>query len=288
MKKQERNTPMSSNFYNLGENTYLHNNVKLLYITKAKYGQDWVSTVHSHHFTEIFYIIKGNGNFQISNKHFPIKENDLIIVNSSIPHTEYSNGKTPLEYIVLGINGLEFYSPDNTDYMLQNFSHQRDESLFYLKTMLHEVNSKDPGFEDICQNLLGILISHIRRRSHVEFATTPENKATRECRFIEQYINEHFKEDVSLQHLSDLTYLNKYYLAHAFKNYKGISPINYLIQLRISEAKLLLETTNIPIAKIATQIGFSSQSYFTQTFRKFTNMSPREYRNTFEKRSSGN
>ena len=80
----------------------------------------------------------------------------------------------------------------------------------------------------------------------------------------------YFKEDITLQTLSDLTYLNKYYLVHAFKNYKGVSPINYLIEKRISEAKHLLGTTNFPIAKIASVVGFSSQSYFSQVFRKET------------------
>lgn len=273
---------MSNKFYKLNENAHQKVNVKLLYITEAKYGPDWSCTVHSHNFTEIFYILNGRGDFEVANKRFSIKENDLIVVNSSIPHAEYSDKKSPLEYIVLGINGLEFYSPKGTDYILQNFSHQREESLFYLKEMLHEIRLKESDFENICQNLLEILISHIMRRSHVELATAPENKATRECRFIEQYINEHFKEEISLQTLSDLTYLNKYYLAHTFKNYKGISPINYLIQLRIEEAKLLLETTNNSIAKIASQTGFSSQSYFTQTFRKTTGLTPREYRNAYE------
>jgi len=89
-------------------------------------------------------------------------------------------------------------------------------------------------------------------------------------------------EDITLQTLSDLTYLNKYYLVHAFKNYKGVSPINYLINRRLIEAKHLLATTNYPISKIAASIGFSSQSYFSQVFRKETGMSPNAYRQNEE------
>lgn len=275
---------MSNRFYKLNENEHQKINAKLLYITEARYGEDWISIPHAHHFTEIFYILKGKGSFKAANDHFPIKESDLIVVNSSVPHTEYSDKKETLEYIVLGINGLEFYTSDNTDYILQNFSYQREELSFYLKTMLREIRSKEPNFENICQNLLEILIAHIMRRSKIELTAAPIKKSTRECRFIEQYLNEHFKEDISLQTLSDLTYLNKYYLVHAFKNYKGISPISYLIQLRVEESKHLLETTNNSVAKIATQTGFSSQSYFTQTFRKVTGLTPSEYRKASESR----
>lgn len=275
---------MSNRFYKLNENEHQKISAKLLYITEARYGEDWASIPHTHHFTEIFYILKGKGSFKAANDHFSIKESDLIVVNSSVPHTEYSDKKDPLEYIVLGINGLEFYTSDNTDYILQNFSYQREELSFYLKTMLREIRSKEPNFENICQNLLEVLIAHIMRRSKIELTAAPTKKSTRECRFIEQYLNEHFKEDISLQTLSDLTYLNKYYLVHAFKNYKGISPISYLIQLRVEESKHLLETTNNSVAKIATQTGFSSQSYFTQTFRKVTGLTPSEYRKASEAR----
>ena len=114
------------------------------------------------------------------------------------------------------------------------------------------------------------------------YVQTIAKKITKECRFVEQYIDEHFMEDITLQTLSDLTYLNKYYLVHAFKNYKGVSPINYLINRRLVEAKHLLATTNYPISKIAASIGFSSQSYFSQVFRKETGMSPNAYRQNEE------
>ena len=73
-------------------------------------------------------------------------------------------------------------------------------------------------------------------------------------------------------------HLNKYYLAHSFKNNVGVSPIEYLNQVRIREAQTLLETTDYNIANISGMIGFSSQSYFTQTFRRHLNETPSEYR----------
>ena len=78
--------------------------------------------------------------------------------------------------------------------------------------------------------------------------------------------------------LSSLVHINKYYLVHAFKSYKGISPINYLIGRRVEEARYLLESTNYPVTKIGEITGFSSQSYFSQTFKKFAGISPNEYR----------
>lgn len=269
---------MSNRFYKLNESEHKNIDSRLLYITEAKYGEDWASMSHDHHFTEIFYILSGKGSFEIETQSFPIKENDLIIINPGVSHAERSNQQGALAYIALGINGLEFRNLDNNNYAILNFTRSKDEICFYLKILLHEVRMKEPYFENICQNLLEAIIWHIIRRTKVQIIASPSMKSTKECRFIEQYLNEHFKEDISLQTLSELTYLNKYYLVHTFKNYKGISPINYLIQIRIDEAKHLLETTNYTIAKIAAQVGFSSQSYFSQIFRKATGHTPNEYR----------
>lgn len=169
-----------------------------------------------------------------------------------------------------------------TNYTIHNFFHYREELHFYLKMLLKEVRKKEENFESICQNLLELIIWNITRQTQTTLSVAPTKKITKECRFIEQYLDEHFKEDITLQTLSDLTYLNKYYLVHAFKNYKGVSPINYLIEKRISEAKHLLGTTNFPIAKIASVVGFSSQSYFSQVFRKETGLSPNKYRKSMD------
>lgn len=254
-------------------------NISLLYITHAKYDTDWHSLAHSHHFTELFYVTKGKGQFLVENEQFSVKENDLVIINPNVSHTESSHPSEPLEYIVLGINGLQFKNEDkHANYSIHNFSHYQKELYFYLKSLIREIQEKQDNFEYICQNLLEILIWNIVRQTKANLSVAPTKKITKECRFIEQYLDEHFTEDITLQTLSDLTYLNKYYLVHAFKNYKGISPINYLIEKRISEAKYLLETTNYPVAKIATLVGFSSQSYFSQSFRKEIGMTPNVYR----------
>ena len=272
---------MSNQNYRLGEKEPEKINTRLLYITEACYESDWHSMPHSHHFTEIFYVLQGKGEFIVENKKFPVTENDLVIINPNISHTEVCRSDAPLKYIVLGINGLYFKNESDelrSDYSVHNCACYRTELNFYLQTLLHEIQTKESNFEDICQNLLEILIWNIVRRTSTELAVAPTRKITRECRFIEQYLDEHYMEDITLQTLSEITYLNKYYLVHAFKNYKGISPINYLIGKRISEAKHLLETTNYPISKIAVSVGFSSQSYFSQIFKKETGRTPNRYR----------
>lgn len=263
----------------------------LLYISEAKYGTDWHSAMHAHHFMELFYIVHGKGAFLIENERVPAKEGDLVIINPNVSHTETGYDDQPFEYIVLGINGLYFQNEQDgksRNYSVHNFLKYKDDLYFYLKILIKEIQDKRDHFEDICQNLSEILMLNIIRNTKAEFSVAPTQKITKECYFIEQYLNEHFKEDITLDTLGSLTYLNKYYLVHAFKKYKGVSPINYMIDKRIQESKHLLETTNYPISRIATLIGFSSQSYFSQVFRKATDMTPNEYRKSMQKGLSKN
>lgn len=95
---------------------------------------------------------------------------------------------------------------------------------------------------------------------------------------IKNYIDSHYSQNITLDFLSDLTYMNKFHLVHTFTKQIGISPINYVINKRIQEAKNLLSTTGYSIRDIASIVGFSSSSYFSQMFKKVTGVSPKNYR----------
>lgn len=271
-----------SNFrYQLAENKNEKLNIQLLYISTARFEKDWHSTQHTHHFTELFYVIQGRGNFIVDEKIFEVKADDLIIINPNISHTEVGIDGTPLEYIVLGIEGLIFVEPaeeEQSGYRLLNYYNFKHEILFYLKTLVQEIEKKDDNYTNICQNLLEVLILNMLRRTSENLQITSVRRSNKECDYVKRYIDSHFQEDITLDQLSSLTYVNKFYLSHAFKKYMGVSPINYMIDRRIDEAKNLLETTNYSVAQISEFIGFSSQSYFSQIFKKKMEVSPNQFR----------
>ena len=103
-------------------------------------------------------------------------------------------------------------------------------------------------------------------------------RSSRECGLVRRYIDNHFKENLTLDQLAGLAHLNKYYLAHTFQREFGVSPINYLISRRIEESRFLLRETDHSISQIAQILGFSSLSYFSQSFRRLEGVSPVEYR----------
>lgn len=273
---------MANNRYSINENNLDNINCKLIYVTTAKYDADWHSTIHFHHFTEIFYVIRGKGSFIVEDEKFDVKEDDLVIVNPNISHTEVSDDGAPLEYIAVGIEGITFSTlvknEELGNYFLANYENFKHEILFYLKTLVHEVQNKDDFYEPLCQNLIEVFIINVIRRANKKIAVSSTKKMNKECAYIKQYIDQHYQENITLDDLAKLTFMNKYYLVHAFKKYIGMSPINYVISKRIEEAQSLLETTSYSVSQISDLVGFSSQSYFSQIFKKTTGHTPFEIR----------
>ena len=92
-------------------------------------------------------------------------------------------------------------------------------------------------------------------------------------------IRERYYEDLSIETLSELCCLSKYYFIRSFRQATGTSPHQYLIKIRINEAKKLLADSNLPIEQIAVQVGFLNYSSFFTQFKRLTNITPGEYRN---------
>ena len=118
--------------------------VRLLYISKSRFGGDWRSVPHTHACTEMFYCVSGRGQFNIERKLFDVAPDDLIIVNPRVQHTELSYQTYPLEYIVLGIDGAEFlFNEKDLGYTMLSCGMMREELLFLMRMLLREMGVAD-------------------------------------------------------------------------------------------------------------------------------------------------
>lgn len=93
-----------------------------------------------------------------------------------------------------------------------------------------------------------------------------------------EFIHTHLATDLSLTALATTVGMSPYHFARLFKQSTGRSPHQYVIDQRITQAKHLLATTALPIAAIAYQVGFASQSHLARHFRQRTGVTPKAYR----------
>ncbi len=107
------------------------------------------------------------------------------------------------------------------------------------------------------------------------FASRQNSRAIREAT---EYVQSHFAEPVSLGAVAQMLNISPNYLSMLFRRITGRSFREYLNMVRIEQAKRLLNGTDYPIVDIAVACGFSDQSYFTKVFRKYTGLSPKQFR----------
>jgi AraC family transcriptional regulator len=98
-------------------------------------------------------------------------------------------------------------------------------------------------------------------------------------RAVIEYIHEHLDADLSLDHLAAVAHVSPYHFARLFKNSTGLPPHQYVIACRIERAKeLLRQRDRLPIAEVATEVGFAHQSHFTRHFKRLVGVTPRRFR----------
>ncbi|MEH7546741.1 response regulator transcription factor [Neobacillus vireti] len=100
-----------------------------------------------------------------------------------------------------------------------------------------------------------------------------------EAHKIKQFVDTHYRENISLKTIAAKFYMNPVYLGQLFKKTYGIYFKDYLLQVRIHEAKKLLRQSDQKIYEIAERVGFNNTDYFVTIFGKLEKITPSEYRN---------
>lgn len=107
---------------------------------------------------------------------------------------------------------------------------------------------------------------------------TSENSIQDDIDQILLYISNHLDEDLGIDKLAAKVYLSEGYLSLSFKRKTGMTISRYIKKCRMEKAKELLRTTNMKLGEICDTLGFSSVSYFCQSFREYCGISPDKYR----------
>lgn len=190
---------------------------------------------------------------------------------------QYQISLTPSETEVaetsdIDLNRIEF---DNC------FSKQDWQLQHIAMLLLAELESGGMIGQLYVESLTQVLVIHLLRNySNSRQIITAENRSLTHSQLQQaiEYIHTHLNHDLSLIEIARVINISPTYFASLFKRATGTSPHQYVIQQRVERAKMLLKTTNLKIADIALQVGFSSQSHLTQQFKRLTRMTPKQAR----------
>lgn len=107
-----------------------------------------------------------------------------------------------------------------------------------------------------------------------------EKQMPKIIRQLKEYIVKNIDREITRKELAAHIYVHPDYLSHLFKEKTGMSVSDYITDVRIEHAKMLLIATEDPISEIASKSGYADTAYFGKVFKKYTQMTPKEYRKT--------
>ena len=113
-----------------------------------------------------------------------------------------------------------------------------------------------------------------------EYSADESSGASRLVKVI-AYVSKHFAEDISVADMADQALLSVSQLQREFAKHFGITPVQYLREVRVGVVRHMLEHSDLPVSQLAKHCGFYDQSHLTRHFQKSTGMTPLKYRKRY-------
>ena len=254
----------------------------------------WEGVPHFHEDIEIMTIKEGQLMYTVNGKQLLLREGDTIVINSNQIHYNSCVNGGVAKYVIcvlhpsILINSvaveMQAVRPiiDNPDlpYLRFRYINEHTESIrnliLALPGMRHDPFAVTKQF---------YLIWDIIRKQAETLGKTEEvlnDPKILSFKSMMHFIANNYQKQITLSDIAASGNVSKSLCNTLFHQYVGESPINYLMHLRSRKVAELLRAGKIPMTEIAALTGFGGVSYMSETFRKFFEKSPREYRKQWQ------
>ncbi len=252
-------------------------------------GQLHAREVHTSHRKNLssylfFLVQKGSGTLEYDGQQYELKKGDCVFIDCRKPYSHITSED------LWTLKWAHFYGP-NMNSIYEKYAERGGLVCF---------RAKDPGaYDTLLDSIYEIAASgiYIRDMKLFEKLTslltllmeenqslsnhTPDSALKRNMQEVKDYLDLHYQEKITLDLLSELFYINKFYLTRIFREQFGITINNYLLQVRITHAKRFLRFSDMTVEKIASECGMSDANYFARMFKKVEGISPGEFRKSW-------
>ncbi|MFE5320741.1 helix-turn-helix domain-containing protein [Paenibacillus sp. NPDC056579] len=260
--------------------------IRLVTHRKSSYSYHW------HKELEIFLVLEGSIHIKTTKHRYHVSKNEMLIMNCNEIHaSEYAGVNTSALIVQIDLSFCKPFGYDFTElYFDPAFLYDNGEPnpvLTDIKRLtiqiVLELFYQKSGYHNEVMAYIHLLISRLLRE--LPYTQRDENaEALSESDFLRlnrilRYMNESYKQSISLRDFAKEEFLNVYYLSHFFKRKVGITFSECLNQIRIQKAvELLMSDKSASMMDVALAVGFPNVKSFNRTFKIKYKMTPYHYR----------
>lgn len=251
-----------------------------IFVFEGKEGNYRVDK-HWHQSVEIFLVLEGNIDFYINSEHYPLSHGQFILVNSNEIHSIECPEKNFTIVLQIPSQIFEDYQKDHYIYF-KSTRYEKDATLISLIEHIYRAYGKKEYayLFDVLSDfnkVIYILLTKYRVEE-VDKERRKLNKQLAKLSQITEYINENFKEELTLEQIAGQFGFSTAYLSRMFQKYAKINYKTYLMNLRTDEAYKRLINTSEPIGEIAMKCGFPDSRSMAKVFKNRLGILPSELR----------
>ncbi|GAA0280390.1 AraC family transcriptional regulator [Muricomes sp. OA1] len=239
---------------------------------------------HFHEFYVIGFIEGGKRHLWCKGQEYDLSAGDLVLFNPRDNHYCAPVGGELLDYRAVNINAdvmtgivKEITGKEYTPYFTRNVIIQ-SEIAPSVADVYDAILMDSPKLKK--EEALFYLIEQILQEYAVPLEKVGDTEPDKQTKMLCSYMEQHLAENITLDDLASMIGAGKSYLLRSFAKQVGVSPYRYLQTIRIERAKRLLEQGIVPI-DVAGMTGFTDQSHFTNYFKEFIGLTPKQYQRIF-------
>ena len=236
---------------------------------------------------QIIYIAAGKGHFVLDGKEVIVPAGNMILYQPKQIQDYFYYGRDKTQVWFVHFTGrevrniLKHYEIPTDGWILHTGLSREYEDLF--KRMRDELVNCSWGYEEMLTYLFRELLMAMHRRM-TENAPRVSGFIQDEIDRARTYFEEHYNEEISIEQYAVSRNMSTSWFNRSFRNSAGTSPMKYILDIRIRNAQVLLETTDYTISDIAALIGYDNPMYFSRLFRKAKGLSPSKYQKVYREK----
>lgn len=226
--------------------------------------------------SSFIYIVHGHLSINAGKMKLNLGCGDLFYIPEGIHYTALWEGRPHIEYYNLNVVSNSYDSSlASGGFALQKISELSNSKTLETVAEIFSLMQTEERVKKI--EALGLYYSFYAKAFPLLAAAEPEKYSAVLVKAI-KYIEAHYSESFSVAELAAICFVSESRLHHLFTEKMGSTPIKYRNELRIERAAHDLRVSALPIEEISSKHGFNSTTYFRETFKEYTGLTPTEYR----------